>query len=449
MSDELTPLSDREMEILRLVATGATNQQVAQELVISINTVKVHLRNIYAKLGVASRTEATMLAVRQGWMEVPRPFSEAEDGTEAEAETPEALQAASPPSALPQLERWPRVPVLKRVSLAIAILLALAALLLPVVLGGRANGEVSDPISDVFPTAPAGPPTTRWHTRAQMPTPRTGLAVVAHDDLIYAIGGVSNDGVTGKVEVYEAQADAWSTRSSKPTPVGFISAAVVGGRIYVPGGIDAQQQVQNVLEVYDPDRDTWQVRAPLPQPLAAYGLATLDDQIYLFGGKNGQGYVASVYRYDPGTDQWQAMKPMSVPRGFLSAASIGDRIYVVGGYDDVAEFNTCDAYDPVTDTWTPSSPMALPRGGLAVVTVREQLYAIGGGITGYLAFNERYAPGVDAWSPIGTPVKALWQGLGVAFVSPDIYAIGGWNEGNLSVNEAYRALFQSLLPLAP
>ena len=75
MSDELNQLSEREREILKLVATGATNQQIAGNLGISINTVKVHVRNIFGKIGAASRTEATLVAMRAGLVEVGRATS--------------------------------------------------------------------------------------------------------------------------------------------------------------------------------------------------------------------------------------------------------------------------------------------------------------------------------------------------------------------------------------
>jgi len=64
-------LSEREKEILRLVATGASNKEIAQRLVISPNTVKVHLRNIFAKIGVTSRTEATLHALQYGYVHMP------------------------------------------------------------------------------------------------------------------------------------------------------------------------------------------------------------------------------------------------------------------------------------------------------------------------------------------------------------------------------------------
>jgi pimeloyl-ACP methyl ester carboxylesterase/DNA-binding CsgD family transcriptional regulator len=59
-------LSLREVEVLRLVAAGRSNQQIAQELVISENTVKRHVSNILDKIDAANRAEATAFAARQG-----------------------------------------------------------------------------------------------------------------------------------------------------------------------------------------------------------------------------------------------------------------------------------------------------------------------------------------------------------------------------------------------
>jgi DNA-binding NarL/FixJ family response regulator len=58
-------LSDRELEVLRLVARGFSNRDIATELVIAENTVKNHVRNILEKLQLRSRMEAAMYAVRE------------------------------------------------------------------------------------------------------------------------------------------------------------------------------------------------------------------------------------------------------------------------------------------------------------------------------------------------------------------------------------------------
>ena len=52
------PLSERELEILRVVAVGLSDRQVGERLIIAIGTVKKHLNNIYGKLGVGNRTGA-------------------------------------------------------------------------------------------------------------------------------------------------------------------------------------------------------------------------------------------------------------------------------------------------------------------------------------------------------------------------------------------------------
>ena len=61
------PLSDREADVLRLLAAGLTNKDIAQSLILSVRTVEAHLRSIFAKLNVRSRTEAALWAVKHGY----------------------------------------------------------------------------------------------------------------------------------------------------------------------------------------------------------------------------------------------------------------------------------------------------------------------------------------------------------------------------------------------
>jgi LuxR family maltose regulon positive regulatory protein len=60
--DLLEPLSERELELLQLMATGMSNRDIADKLFLTVGTVKWHLNNIYSKLDVRNRTQAVARA---------------------------------------------------------------------------------------------------------------------------------------------------------------------------------------------------------------------------------------------------------------------------------------------------------------------------------------------------------------------------------------------------
>lgn len=440
MAEEQKPLSEREMEVIRLVADGATNQQIARKLVISVNTVKIHLRNIFEKLNVQSRTEAALYAVREGWVTVTLPTVEAEAIAEAVEEEPA-----------------------ERISLAKRITFVAATVLVFIVAFFPQTGMTisSSQASNDFTNRPAAKgqsavrfEVSRWVSRAQMPTPRERLAVIVHEDKIYAIAGDTSGGVTGAVEIYNPADNTWTIGTPKPTPVSNVAAAVVDGLIFVPGGYNAAGEVITTTEVYDPANDTWDALAPLPAPLCAYAIAAANGKLFVFGGWNGDSYVASVYEYDPQEDSWAAKTAMSTARGFAAAGTVEDKVYVVGGYDGTTEFALCEEYDPAEDNgtdvpWTIKAPMSVGRGGLGIAVVGKNLYAIGGGWQSYLVYNERYNPDTNTWANFETPITAEWRNLGVAATAIKIYAIGGYSGDYLSDNQEYQALFQLYLPTAP
>jgi DNA-binding NarL/FixJ family response regulator len=73
--EEHQQLTPRELEILRLVAAGASNGRIARQLWVTEQTIKFHLSNVYRKLGVANRTEASHYAHVHGLIEPSRPLT--------------------------------------------------------------------------------------------------------------------------------------------------------------------------------------------------------------------------------------------------------------------------------------------------------------------------------------------------------------------------------------
>jgi DNA-binding NarL/FixJ family response regulator len=61
-----SPLSQRELDVLRLVVDGLSNQEIADKLILSVETVKTHMRHIMEKLAVSDRTQAAVKAMREG-----------------------------------------------------------------------------------------------------------------------------------------------------------------------------------------------------------------------------------------------------------------------------------------------------------------------------------------------------------------------------------------------
>jgi DNA-binding CsgD family transcriptional regulator len=454
-------LSERELELLKLLATGLSNKEIAAQLFLSVNTVKVHLRNIFVKLGVQSRTEATLIAIQRGYVSVPNTAvpSTAVPGTPLSAngdvidtadeavELSEPIGVAEPaeaavvaaPIGTSAIEIEPPLPIGRRVALIAIALVALGLALIAVPRGSaQSDSGLCDPFVDTCTGGSITTPNqTDWQSAAQMSLARGRLGVAAIGADIVAIGGHTPSGVTGLVEIWDSAAQQWRTGQNKPLPVANIGAVALNGQVIVPGGYTSAGAPTAVVEAYDLISDTWTPLAPLPAPRFAQALSTYDGKVYVFGGWDGRGYANTTFIYDPESDRWTTGAPSPVGRGFAGAATLNDAIYVVGGFADEHEIDRCDRYLPKEDRWEPCAPLSVARGGLSLVPVAGRLYALGGGWTGYLTFNERYDPAANTWSIVPTPFTGQWRGLGATHIGNDIYALGGWNGQYLSAVEKY------------
>lgn len=426
MEAELKPpeppaeLSEREIEILRLVATGASNKQIAQQLTISPNTVKVHLRNIFAKIGAASRTEAAMYAARAGLVTIP---------------VADSTAPAPPPVVVPPLPRLSRrwIYALAASALGLVVLTVLLT---------RLIAPVSGPPTSI---ATAPPPNT-WEEKAPLLTARRGLAAAAYANWIYAIGGETATGPTGINERYDPASNTWTGLKPKPAPVTDIQAAVIGGLIYIPGGQLASGQPSDQLEVYNPRLDTWEQRASLPKALSAYALAAFEGKLYVLGGWDGKNYLADVYQYNPDLDTWTTLAPLPTARGSASAAVAGGKVYVVGGVTAQGLSTANEAFS-LSGAW--QSGAALPANFTlaSVASASDNIYAvvISAGV-GIKVLEYRYE--ADTWYLVNTADLPQEQTAASAVIlGGNLHVFGGQSADTLAAQQyVYKLIYTVTLP---
>lgn len=459
MAETGEALSDRELDVLRCVAQGSSNKEIASELNISENTVKVHLRNIYTKLGVSSRTEATTAGMQQGYITILNnepAFGEDnmvpaiaiavdQGGSITAVPTGAAVEAigSKPPA---KTRNWRLIGLLLILLLASAIAIGILGFQL---WNQNQAPEVVEPFADT----PLGD--SRWSVSRPMPEGRANMAVAAVGLDIYQIGGQTAAGTDGKVRVFDSLERVWSSAADKPTAVSESSAVQLYGEIYVPGGLLANGQPTDVVEAYSPSQDAWRPIAALPRPIAG-GLSLSDGAfLYLFGGWDGNQYLDTAYVYDPSADSWRPLP--SMPAAFAQAAggAMAGQFIVAGGFDGQEELSSCFSFDPAMETWSGCPDMLLPRAGAGSAVILNKLYVIGGGMdsTSDISFSEVYDPATATWQVVNTPTlkdHPNWPGAGIGQIETRIYALGG-RQGDSFMDDTlvYAPLvYQTFIPAA-
>lgn len=428
------PLSWRELEILQLVASGASNKQIAARLSISTNTVKVHLRNIYRKLDVSSRTEASFVATQKGLIRL----AEALPGTEA-------ASMLAPEESAGRASGTRRALISPLVMVGSMVFLAIGLFLLFGLQGSPLRGNIAE-----APTVAD----SRWKPIADLPTARSHLAIATLGGRIYAAGGRTASGPTDVLERYDPETDSWETLARKPTPVSDARAVALGGLLYLPGGLLRDGLPTAALEVYDPDANSWSSMRPMPRPLSGYAMTAFEGKVYLFGGWDGHRTVNLAIAYDPETDTWKELSPMPTARAFAGAAVVRSEggILVMGGSLDDQALARTEVFYPSGQgggrpgIWREGLPLPGPQQHVRCKGLADIVFVFGQNGEGQVSLLA-YVPQANKWEQHQVPFPGPLGGAGLAAVGTNLYFIGGEDDGHpASAGYLYQAIYTVLLP---
>ena len=268
-----------------------------------------------------------------------------------------------------------------------------------------------------------------WASKANMPTGRHAPGAAMVNGKIYVIGGINASVMLAVNEEYDPVTNTWATKAPMPTARVSLVAVAVNNKIYAIGGMNASAIPVATNEEYDPATNTWSTKASMPTARTELGAATVNSKIYVIGGQYGTIFSTNE-EYDPATNTWAGKASMPTAREFPATAAVNNKIYAIGGNVSGAHGSNVTAineeYDPVTNVWTSKANMHTAREGATVAVLNNRIYAIGGvtGPTTLTAANEEYDPTTNAWTDrAGMPTPRSFAGG--ATLNNKVYVIGG------------------------
>jgi N-acetylneuraminic acid mutarotase len=301
--------------------------------------------------------------------------------------------------------------------------------------------------------------TNVWDAGTAMPVAMGEVAGGVIGNRIYLVGEGS-----GATLSYDLATATWSSDSAlarRPYRGNHHAAEVLNRKLYLFGGLGASSEGK--VQVYDPAANRWSLGAPMPFAAGSSSSAVIGGKVYVAGGIVGSSTTARVARYDPATNTWAELAPMPAGRNHAAAATDGKKLYVFGGRgpgsgnsNTVANgFDTVQVYDPATDRWTSSStpgstlrPLPQARGGTGkAVYYKGEFYVLGGetfdgaGATPSRVYNrvDVYNPVKNTWR-LGPQMPTARHGIFPVLVSGRVYVAGGGTRAGASTSSALEIL---------
>ncbi len=324
---EQNPLSSRESEILTLLAQGKSNKEIASELVISVNTVKVHISNIFQKLEISSRAEAMMYALEQGIIEAPQ----------QETPEPEVIREVVP-AELPKWVKWFRkfwwIPLLGLIIIITG---------LSFIFSKTPMFNSPTPTQDTMQLFIGE---NRWQKLESPSLARSNAAIVNYRNQIFSIGGEGSSGISATTQSFDTRTNQWTQHTPKPQAIKNAQAILHDGKIFVFGGETKDGVPCSCMEVYDPIEDTWIKKKNASIALSRYAATVLDGKIYFFGGWDGQRQSRKTIVYNPYEDRWQ--ESIESPTAVMNATAVNSngRILIIGGSQEDQPLTSLRIFSP-------------------------------------------------------------------------------------------------------